>query len=265
MSVIKSKRTQSQTEYAMNFVKMYEMVCEHISKVPKRKQKYLCIPIINIINEIHSLIYRIFDRYYKYGIRANSVRMQSEIIIEKINSLQMPLLALWNIEHTDIDKMIRLIEMLNTEIRYIAVYGGIPEEDMVYMYIFDYKAVDKMEFLKTMSALHKVVYQKAIHLPAFCRNSKGSLLISSVDSALWHVCEANRNFPINQEIYQKRTEHLSTAISILKSMQVPLFSIFNLAHYNNKTMLEITTLLDTEIRLLTGLIKSDKERFSNLS
>lgn len=264
MSVVRSKRTLSKSEYAMFFTKVYKKICEHLSRVPKRKQRYLCEPISCIANELHRMIMMLFDRYYKYEIKEKNKYEQAETVIYKIHSLQKPLLALWNIERTETDRMINLVEMLNKEIEYIAGYGDIPIENLSYMYILDYKAINKMEFIKTMSKLHRMIYQKMLHLPANNRNMNGTLLMRLADDALYHVCEANRNYPTCKEIYNKRIEHLSIALSEIKSMQVPIFSVFNLAYYSNNTMLEISALLDTEIRLLKGLIESDKKRFANL-
>lgn len=220
---------------------------------------------MNDMNELHKMITQIHNMYFNYGIKTLSKGEQARLVISKINDMQKRLLAVWNIQDYSVNHMINIVEHFNNEIEYIRIYGGLSENEVKPMYILDRKAANKVEFIKTMLELHKMIYQKTITLPEYIRSSKGTLLMDLADNALYHVCETNFNFPTCKKIYDKRKEHLSTALMYLRSMNVPMLAIFNSVHYSNDTMLEISKLLNTEIKLLNGLRKSDNGRFSKLT
>ena len=264
MSVLVPNRTLSRTEYAFKFVQLYDYSIQKLSRVPNRKQRWLCEPIINILNKIEYEVMQISDQYFNYGIKLKDKSSQGMEIINKLLSLQKPLLALWNIEKYETKKMVHWCVLINQEIKLIARMSGLPEINGISMFILDYDAINKVEYIKNMCKLHKIVYEKAIHLPRSIRESKGTLLMSLADEALFCVCRANADYPTSAESLQRRTECLSTALNCIKQMQLPFFSIYNLMHYSENTMKDIADMLSTEFKLLNGVLKSDKQRFSDL-
>ena len=43
-----------------------------------------------------------------------------------------------------------------------------------------------------------------------------------------------------------------------------MISIFNIMNYSENTMIEMASKLDSELRLLKGVLQSDKKRFANI-
>lgn len=264
MSVLVPNRTLSRTEYAFKFVQLYDYLTQKLSHVPKRKQRWLCDPIINILNRTEYKVMQISDQYFNYGIKLKDKPSQGEEVINDLLSLQKPLLALWNIEKFEMKKMAYCCFLIDKEIELITKMSGLPEMNGMSMFILDYDTINKVEYLKNMCKLHKTVYEKAIHLPRSVRESKGTLLMSLADEALFCVCRANLEYPTSAEILQRRTECLSTALNCIKQMQLPFLSIYNVMHYSEDTMKDIADMLSTEFKLLNGVLKSDKQRFADL-
>ena len=84
------------------------------------------------------------------------------------------------------------------------------------------------------------------------------------DEALYRVCHANRFVPTNKKMVENRREDLSIAYDCIRQMQQPMISIFNIMNYSENTMIEMASKLDSELRLLKGVLQSDKKRFANI-
>ena len=56
MSVIRSKRHISKFEYENTFTKLYQFSAEQTSKISKRRKKWLCTDIDEIMNNAYNLI-----------------------------------------------------------------------------------------------------------------------------------------------------------------------------------------------------------------
>ena len=56
MSVLASKRTLSRHEYVRTFMELYNYTVQKLSKVPKRKYKFICKPISDAMNGIYNSI-----------------------------------------------------------------------------------------------------------------------------------------------------------------------------------------------------------------
>lgn len=260
MSVLASKRQISKHEYAEQFMKLYEYTEVKLSKMAKRKYRWLAEPIVAKMNLMRDEIMQIFDAYYDDG---KSRKERSAKVIRDLLSLQKHLLALWNVEGYKTDRMIRWASMIDREIVLLAGYGGFRTAGR-YMYILDREAVNRLECLKSMSALHKMIYSKMISLPATPRSTKGSYLMSMADEALYRISEGNRIFPKTKEEYELREKNFSRALNCLKSMESPLMAVFNLMDYSDETMEEMAGLVTETAKLLRGLMESDRKRFNNL-
>lgn len=261
MSVLKSKRTESKYEYIHTFETLYKHTKDKLSKLAKRKVRWLGEPIVNQMNEIYNHIMQVYDTFLRYGIKLMDIGDQADLIINELKDLQKSLLALWNVERYEERKMVAWADLINDEIMYVSRLKGAQEGRVNHIFILDYKAVNTADFVKTMCELHRLIYTKTISLPNMERNTEGILLMKLADEALYRICRANRFAPTNQGIAEFRVENLSIAFDCLHQMQMPLLSIFNLMKYSENTMQEIVSALNKEIKLLGGVIRSDKKRF----
>ena len=261
MSVLARKRAMACTEYAMHFVKLYDYTEERLSKTAKRKRRWLCEPIAARMNGIRDEVMQLYDAYYISDVNRESRCFR---IVSMLLKLQKPLLALWNVDRYTEKRMIKWVSMIDREINLIARECGY-KGSRKYMYILDYEAVNRLECMRTMCALHKTIYTKTISLPEYCRITKGTALMALADEALFQVSEGNRIIPETAKMLSGREKHLSRALNCVKSMEQPMFAVFNLMNYSNETMEEIARQIAEEEKLLHGLMESDKKRFSALA
>lgn len=258
MSVLARKRTLSRYEYAYHFVKLYEYTEERLSKMAKRKHRWIGEPIADQMNAIRDDIMQAFDEFYGDG---TITKKKCTDAIRGLLKLQKPLLALWNIERYTDKRMIKWVSLIDREINLLADKAGLTGGRR-YMYILDYAVINRMECMRNISALHKTIYTKAISLPAYCRATKGSYLMRTADEALFCIFEGNRIIPDSKEAYEKREKYLSRSLNCLKAMEQPLFAVFNLMDYKSETMEEIAKMITEEEKLIIGLMKSDRKKFS---
>lgn len=260
MSVIKSKRDVSRYDYAYRFIRLYEYTEEKLSKMAKRKYHWLAAPIAAKMNRMRDEIMQIFDPYYENG---KTLQEQCLSVIKGLLSLQKPLLALWNIEGYTEKRMEKWISLIEMEIDLLADLGGFKKRES-YMFILDHEAVNRLDCFGNMSRLHKMIYTKSISLPGYCRETKGSYLMELADTALYHMARGNRKIPETKEEYENRKKDFSRAMNCIRSMEQPMFAVFNLMNYSNETMEEIAALITETGKLLKGLMDSDEERFGAL-
>lgn len=264
MSVLASKRTLSRHEYVNTFLELYSFTSERLDKVSKRRYKWICEPIAHKMNKIFNMIMQVNNDYFEYGIKLIDKQSMAHLIINSLIDLQKPLFAMWNIEKYETRKMVNWVNYINKEINYIARLGDIPYKDTERVFILDYNAIEEADFLKVMSELHRTIYSKSISLKESLRSTRGTLLMDLADEALYRVCHANLCFPQNKEMYERRKEDISIALDCLREMQQPMMALFHIMNYSENVMIEIVSLLDTETKLLNGLLKSDAKRFGNL-
>jgi hypothetical protein len=124
--------------------------------------------------------------------------------------------------------------------------------------------MQKLNFLNVMSKLHKYTYEKIGHAPMYCKDTLCDRISDFIDTALFEVISANDNYPESKAETKEREKHLINAIDALNGLQRPTLSLWNIMEYSENIMSEWSELLDSEISLLEGLKKSDKERFKNL-
>ena len=250
MSVIRSKRHISKFEYENTFTKLYQFSAEQTSKISKRRKKWLCTDIDEIMNNAYNLIMEMNEGYFETDKEEN------------ISELEKPLLILWSVQKYKTKTMVTWSNLVCDEINLL--YKMIDKKAKYRMKILDYNAINKASFLKNMSDFHAYVYGKVINAPMKYDNSSGALLIRLVDDAFYHIIEANKKIPSNQKELKEREEHISKSISALRKMQRQTLFYFNLMRYSENVLREWTDYLTQELKLLYALKKSDAERFKNL-
>ena len=144
MSVLVSKRNVSLSEHAMYFQNLYCFTEKEIKKISKRQYAWLGEPILTEMNDIYKLIMMTVDDYF---VTDKTPKEYATLIISKFRRLQKRLIALWNICGYTTNKMIQWAELLNNEIYYVSLYGELGWSKGKYMYILDFEAIKKMEFL----------------------------------------------------------------------------------------------------------------------
>lgn len=263
MSVLRSKRRISDTEFEHTFMQLYRFSREKTAHLPKRKKRWLGENIDLIMNKVYRNIMEINECYFRdKSEKLKYIHELSEQSVELLQSLEKPLMALWNIEHYKTKTMVHWVQFIGEEIYLLNLINDTGRCNE--MMILDWDTIHKMEFLRNMSELHRYTMSKVLNASSCYDSTEGALLVSLVDDALHSVMKANYKIPKTKEEYIIRSKYISRAISCLKQMNRRMLAYFNLMKYSERVMLEWSTMLTNEITLLVGLQKSDKRRFANL-
>ena len=240
-------------------------------KTPMRKRKWLINPIFVYANDILKRVMDISEEMNRKDIIYNdkiSKRIENVIaIIDDVKYLQPLLLALWNVESYKFSSMCNFASQINLfQTLIIKTIKGVDYNiESEYICVLNFDRIKTVAFLSNLSELHKYTHGKVCHMKNTLCDNSASLIIELIDSAFSHVIIANSKIPQNKSEYEKRKCHISEAIKNLDELNRPLISCFNVMNYSENTMQQWGNLIDTEIKLLKGLQKSDAERFSNLT
>lgn len=263
MSVIRSRRHISDTEYENTFMQLYAFSREKTSRLPKRKQRWLGTDIDLIMNQTYRNIMDINECYFRNkDEKLEFIQDKVKQSVDLLQSLDEHLIVLWNIERYETKTMAHWVELIRKETSLLNLLyntGGSVE-----IMILDWDAIHKAEFLDNMKDLHRYTHSKVLNAESCYDNTEGALLLSLIDDAFYAVVKANQNIPINKKEYIVRSKYISHAISCLKQTNRRMLMYFNLMKYSERIMREWSDMLLKEITLLVGLQKSDKRRFGNL-
>ena len=248
MAVLKSKRTVSKEEYEHSFKAMYKHFVSHLSNVPKRRQKWLCKDLYRILNRTFEDIMEISEGYFAEDNKQEAIDAIVLSCIQRLQSLQKPLLVLWNIEKFEMRRMVYWVKLIHTVLDLLNNMMEAPIE-MEYLYVLDWSAIYRAKFMSNMVELHRFVHGKVVKAPAKDDDSYNYLFITLIDNALYELCEANRRVPKTAEEYRKRRQHISNAISNLNKCQRPMIYFFSVHEYSNEVIKQMSGLLSTELIL----------------
>lgn len=264
MAVLRSHRQIASTEFENTFTKLYHFSMSQTRATPKRKQQWLCANIDKLMNEAYLYIMSI-NEFYTRDRQALQERKKAlaQTSKEIIVRLEQPLMVLWNVERTETKKMASWVTQINDALKLLHTISG-EEGDAPTVSILDWKSINKAIFTKNMSDLHKYTYTRVINAKQAYDSTIGTLLITLVDSAFYHVVRANKTLPETKKQYERRKSHISDAIMYLEEMNRALLGYFNLMRYSERIMNEWSDLLVGELKLLRALQKSDRERFGDL-
>lgn len=265
MSVLRSKRQISRTEYENTMANLYKYSRNKTIAIPKRRQKWLCDSVDSLMNSAYSTVMEASTLYYRDEDKmSENLSNISREAIQQLSDLQKPLLVMWNVQRFEMKTMVEWATFINREMMLLSSFsdenGGVPQ-----VYVLDWHRINSTEFLRNMSELHRYTHCKVSNAKMCYDNTEGKLLISFVDDALYHLFEANRKIPKTKSEYENRREHLSIAISSLNKMNRGILAFFNLMQYSERVMNEWSELLVSQIKLIHGLQKSDKRRFGSLA
>ena len=266
MSVITAKRHIAKSEFEHTFSLFYADSRRLLSKVPKRRKDIICSKMIWLNNSIYNDL-MIVQLYLFAKQEEKKIEKQKRIkrALEKIENLEKVIMVYSNIMALPFNKQCNWCNPLNKE---IALLNGMLENDEdksnFKIKVLDWDKINKFQVLSNMCELHRYVHGKAIRAVNTLDNGDTPLIIELIDEAFYNVMSANY-FPKNKEEFQYRLNKIERALQCLDEIQRPMLSYFNVMKYSNRVMNEWSNLLNTEIKLLKGLQKSDKKRFRKLS
>lgn len=235
------------------------------AKVPARRNKWLCPDIDNRMNELYRDLMLMSDSYFRNKNDKRSFAAElAKPTIGKLNALEKPLMVLWNVQKSEVNTMAGLVSKIKWEVSLLNQMHN--EEDVkCTVSILDWRAINNANFMRNMSDLHRYTHGKVANAYKVYDGTQGALLISIVNDAFYELVLANKSIPTTKAEYEQRRQHISNAITYLKEMNRPMLFYFNLMQYSERVMNEWVKLLSDELKMLTALQKSDKDRFKSLT
>lgn len=264
MAVVCGKRHRASTEFENTFADLYSFTIRQTSAVPKRRRRWVCLPLEDGMNLMYRDIMHINELWItKHADKVKDTGFRAKRTIEMLNRMEKPLIVLWASQRTKTKTMATWVSLIRKEISLLNSLH--PDDDIdCTVSILDLLSVNSMEFMKNMVNLHRYVHSKVVNSPTRYADNIGAQLISLVNDALYELVLANKIFPESRVDYELRRSHISKAITCLHEMNRPLVSYFSLMNYSDRVMCEWAELLSLQLKLLNGLNKSDNSRFSSL-
>lgn len=268
MSVVRSKRTISKTEFENTFIELYRFSEMQTAKISNRRKRWLCEEYSELMNEAFNNIMDITESFYH---RSNDKEYTDAKIIKTLNLLYMTqkrLYVMWNVSCIETKKMAKWCDLLQKECGLlIDMLDMKNKNDKRYDYkfkILDYRYINKAEFLRKMSEFHRFIHGKVTNAPKKYDNTSGQMLIDLADSTLFLLIKANSKIPTTKEEYESRKKCIELSISNLYKIQRHILFYCNLMNYSERVLEEWCDYVVEELKLLHSLKKSDAKRFGNL-
>lgn len=226
MAVLRSKRKIAQSEFEHSFSELYQFSMTQTIKVPTRRRKWLCPDIDNKMNSLYIGLMHINDIYFRN--KNDRIEYASSVVkryIHILNSLEKPLMMLWNVSRYDTGVMARWVERIKQEVFLLNLMHS-DEDVSCEVEILDWRAINNATFLKNMSELHRYTHGKVTNARTAYDDTEGSLLISLVNNAFYELILANKKVPESKQEYEQRRQHISNSITYLKEMNRPMLFLF---------------------------------------
>ncbi len=271
MAVLKNKRGLSKYEYEHTFDVIYKHIGQSMNSVPNRLKKWINTPINKRLNCIYSNIMEIRTGYFPKSIRNETNLKLLNMAINNILELQPYFYSYWNVMNFSDKKKIYWCELCNKELALLRGLRNInplyiSDENLKELNMLYYKNEDikKAIFLNNMSKLHNYTHRKIAHAKQLYADRECDMLSDLVNKAWYYSLEANKKIPTTKKEYEYRKKCISSSISCLKKMEIPMKSLFNLMEYSESILREWSVLFNDTLKSLFGIRKSDMIRFKNL-
>lgn len=265
MSVLKNYRTIAATEFEQNFMMFYKETHRLLNKVPKRRRLYVSDPIAKTTNSILEDILIISDLLFATDDTSKERRTVCvKRAINKILSLEKQMMVYSNVMQMEFEKESRWVKLLNNEIDYLNE-KLLTEEDICqcYVQVLDWRKINQFKVLREMCDLHRFIHSKVVRAKGELDNLETPLIIKYIDDALYYIIKANTIIVEDNNSYEKRMSYSKAALNSLKRIQRPILLFFNIMRYSDEVQKEWGAKLATEMKLLMGYIKSDRQRYKD--
>ena len=277
MSILKSERKESRTQYIYHYTKLYNYTVERAAQVSNRKVDFLVTPLADKMNNIYRLLRSIEFYYDKNRHRLASRRYKwLKNAIDYLCQLEFYLYIFW-LGMTE-DKTIRLkqreywVKLVNDNINFIhsamkrsSCYNEKEDNNVKHITYFSQDDFQKTRFLSKMYELFKMILSVSSRISKAQSGFYVRILFDCISRALYLGVKGNMIFPKNKDEYEARKDYFTRCINNLKSMNEPLIQSFIVTQANEDTVEKAATLLHESISMLVGVMKSDESRFSKFN
>lgn len=266
MSVLKNKRSESKVEFKDKFNDFYIYSVRKLEGINKRYQKDTTDQIIRLLNDAKENVAFLYLGILHQKITDKEKRKYANKIIKNILETRPIILACFNLFCYEYKKQCIWANYLDIAIEYIFKVGGFDMRYKKYeMPVIDYEQSKKVVYIQKMRAFQKNLYSQIVSSPKYFHDSNGAIILNCINNAVFYAMKANKKIPKNRDEYILRTKMLNEVLMYLEAMNAPLVALFSLRDYSGRNINNISKAHSEVIRLIQGVINSDKTRFASLS
>lgn len=263
MSVLSRFRSEASTEFEMNAVRLHRYTYQRLSAVSHRRQKYVCTQIQRLISSMYCDVIMGNEQQCRTEAGRSVRNHLLSRAIRTLARLQDPLIVFASLNDSADGGMQEWVGMINKEIALLDGVIGYQTESrtLPLLEVYDLKYTQDAIFVQKMRQYHKYCYEKAIRVPVQYKEYLTESMLRMADDALVCVIKGNKKVPANKQEYEYREQMFQRAIRDLNSMQRPIYALWNIMLYSEAVLDEWSGQLEECLKLLRGVMKSDKQRF----
>lgn len=263
MSVPKGKRRSAYSEFEQKMIDLHKMTAERLGTTPARYKKLITEEVYYYTNTAYWAVLHASEIKPKNKDRIEQRNALLDSAVNMLQKLQNPLWTFWNISKYEEKRMAYWAEQINGEILILFKVSGWKGEKKLIQTI-NWEIVREMVFLDNMSKLQRYTYQKLSHVPRKYYDYVSGEIIQCVNNAWYAVLTGNSIIPKEIEEANEREKLFQYAKEQINLMQRPLYALWNVESFSEREMDEWAGMLDGELRLLTGVIEADAERYCDI-
>lgn len=264
MTVPKGRRRDAYSKFEQKMIELHKLTSERLKAAPVRYRRIATTRVYELSSEAYSYVLQAGDIRPKDDDKISQRDDLLKMALTDLEGLQAPLWCFWNIARYDERRMTYWSGLINEEMVIIAKVARLKEAPMLIRTI-PWNSVNEALFLKNMAELHRFSYQKIAHTPKRYYEYVSAEIIRCVDAAWCGVLLGDSVRPETKADVKRREKHFAKAKANLNSMQRPLYALWNVEEYSENEMDEWAKKIDLELRLLSGVIKSDAERYRDIT
>lgn len=263
MSVPKGKRRSAYSDFEQKMIDLHKMTAERLCAVPVRYKKLITEEVYYYTNTAYWAVLHASEMRPKNKEKINQRNTLLNNAADALQKLQNPLWTFWNISKYDERRMLYWVNLINDEIRILLKISGW-EGGRKLIQTINWHVVREMVFLDNMSKLQRYTYQKVSHVPRKYYDYVSGEIIQCVNNAWYAALTGNSIIPKNRAEASDREKLFRYAKEQINLMQRPLYALWNVESFSEREMDEWAGMLDGELRLLSGVIEADADRYCDL-
>ena len=125
--------------------------------------------------------------------------------------------------------------------------------------------ISELEFLYTARELQVYTIRKCVNtIPKRYTFFIAQHLADSATAIYVNTKKGNSIYPVNQHEVQIRRDYFLKAYAELQSLVSQIELSYEIIRYDQSVMQEWAALIAKELKLISGMLKKDRERFKNL-
>ena len=127
------------------------------------------------------------------------------------------------------------------------------------------RSTSELEFLYTARNLQTYTIRKCVNtIPKRYTFFIAQHLADSATAVYAHVKKGNSIYPVNQHEVQMRRDHFLQAYAELQNLVSQIELSYEIIRYDKSVLEEWSALIVQEMKLISGILKKDRERFKSL-